>query len=127
MRGNQEHRQSTRTPEDAARLRAEREKYQRERPTMEQLLASGDFEQPVPLGEVLELSGVAAEMKQERERQGVTLAVLADRTGIDQATLSKLESGKNDNPTLSTLCRVAAALGKSTRRTLMDTPAQPPA
>ena len=36
------HRKTTRSPEESARLRADRERYQRDKPTPEQLLAEGD-------------------------------------------------------------------------------------
>jgi len=101
-----------RTPEETARLRADRERYQRERPTPQQLLAEGGHADFVKLGELLTLHQVVAWLKQERERQHLTLAEMSKRTGIDQAALSRLETGKNGNPTLDTLYRVAAALGK---------------
>ncbi|HEY7428700.1 MAG TPA: helix-turn-helix transcriptional regulator [Gemmataceae bacterium] len=101
-----------RTPEEVARLRTDRERYQRERPTPEQLLAEGGHAEYVKLSELLALHQAVAWLKQERERQKLTLAEMSRRTGIDQAALSRLETGKNSNPTLDTLYRVAAALGK---------------
>ncbi|MFO0890021.1 MAG: helix-turn-helix transcriptional regulator [Isosphaeraceae bacterium] len=53
-----------------------------------------------------------ASLRTERERQGLSLADMAERTGLDRATLSKLETGKLANPTLATLRRYAQALGK---------------
>jgi ribosome-binding protein aMBF1 (putative translation factor) len=47
----------------------------------------------------------------ERERQGLSLADIADRTGIDRGMLSRFENGKVPNPTLRTLKRYAEALG----------------
>jgi len=41
----------------------------------------------------------------------LTLAQLAERTGIDQAALSRLETGKQANTTVGTLSRIADALG----------------
>jgi transcriptional regulator with XRE-family HTH domain len=102
-----------RTPEEAARLRADRDRYQRERPTPEQLLAEGGHKEFVKLSELLMLHQTVAWLKQERERQKLTLAEMSRRTGIDQAALSRLETGKNSNPTLDTLSRLAAALGKT--------------
>lgn len=49
------HRKTERTPEEAAKLRAVRERYQREKPTPEQLLAEGATF--VPLGELLRREG----------------------------------------------------------------------
>jgi len=59
-------------------------------------------------------------LKSERERQGIRLSELSDRTGIDKANLSRLESDARVRPTLETLQRVAAALGKSVRLELVD-------
>ena len=44
--------------------------------------------------------------------QRLTLKEVSVRAGIDQAALSRLETGMNGNPTLETLYRIAAALGK---------------
>jgi len=38
---------------------------------------------------------------------------MAKRTGIDRATISKLETGKIANPTIGTLRTYARALGRS--------------
>jgi DNA-binding XRE family transcriptional regulator len=53
-----------------------------------------------------------AKLRQEREQQGLSLTDMAQRTGIDRATISKLENGRQPNPTLATLKRYAKALGK---------------
>jgi DNA-binding Xre family transcriptional regulator len=115
-------RRTVRTPEVAAQLRADRERYQRDRPTVEQLLAEGGHADTVPLGELLALHEVMFELKRERDRQGLTLAELADRTGIDAAALSRLETGKQANPTLDTLYRIAHALQKAVVCGLRDLP-----
>ena len=119
------YRKSTRTPEETARLRADRERYQREKPTPEQLLAEGGHDHFVPMGELLQIHQLAFQLKQERERQQLTLADLASRTGIDQGALSRLENGRNANPTLDTLRRVAAALGKAIYYSLQNAPQGP--
>jgi len=46
-----------------------------------------------------------------RESQGLTLVGVAGRMKIDAPALSRLETGKMPNPTLTTLHRSAAALG----------------
>jgi|SRR5579884_2980146 len=111
-----------RTPEETARLRADRERYQRAKLTPEQLLAQGGHANFVPLAELLQLHQVAFALKRARQRQKVTLAELERRTGIDQGALSKLENGKNTNPTLDTLYRVALAPGKVIYCTCQDAP-----
>lgn len=55
----------------------------------------------------------AAVVRHEREAQGMTLEQLADRAGMDVAALSRLETGQAFNPTISTLFRIAGALGKN--------------
>ena len=53
-----------------------------------------------------------ASLRAELERQGLSLADLAERTQMDKATLSKLETGKVANPTYFTIRTYARALGK---------------
>jgi ribosome-binding protein aMBF1 (putative translation factor) len=54
-----------------------------------------------------------ASVRREREAQGLTLEQLAERAGIDVGVLSRFESGQAFNPTVSTLFRLAAALGRN--------------
>jgi transcriptional regulator with XRE-family HTH domain len=51
-------------------------------------------------------------LKASREAAGLTLADVSARCGIDQPALSRLENGHTPNPTLDTLWRYAAAVGK---------------
>jgi transcriptional regulator with XRE-family HTH domain len=60
------------------------------------------------------------EIKRARESAGLTLAEVSRRCGIDQPALSRLENGHNKNPTLDTLWRYAAAVG---RRLILSTEA----
>jgi ribosome-binding protein aMBF1 (putative translation factor) len=53
-----------------------------------------------------------ARFKAVRESQGLTLAGVAHRMGIDAPDLSRLETGKMLNPTLATLHKWAEALGQ---------------
>jgi DNA-binding XRE family transcriptional regulator len=53
-----------------------------------------------------------ARFKTVREGQGMTLAEVAERMGIDAPALSRLETGKMLNPTLATLHKWAEALGQ---------------
>src|SRR5438876_5623456 len=117
------HRKSRRTAKETAKLRADRERYQRDKPSAEQLLAEGGHKEFVPLGELMFIHQVMGSLKKERERQGLTLAVVSKRSGIDQAALSKLETGSHGNPTLETLYRIALALGKVIACVLQDAPA----
>jgi DNA-binding phage protein len=64
-----------------------------------------------PLSIDPELAKALSALRAERERQGLSLSDVSDRSGIDRATLAKLETGKNPNPTFETLSRYAGALG----------------
>lgn len=46
---------------------------------------------------------VIATLRAERERKGLSLADLNERTGIDRAALSRLENNEEANPTINTL------------------------
>jgi DNA-binding XRE family transcriptional regulator len=64
--------------------------------------------------------GLMARFKSMRESQGLTLALVAERMGIDAPALSRLETGKMLNPTLATLHKWAEALGQKLDVDLVD-------
>jgi DNA-binding XRE family transcriptional regulator len=66
------------------------------------------------------MRSVIAELKAERERQGLSLAAVADRIGLNRQNLHRLETNPNANPTLETIHRLAEALGKSVHLELRD-------
>src|SRR2546430_323259 len=110
------------TAADKARHKAIREKFN-DKPTYEQLVAAGECSgQPVPLGDYLTVSIFLHELRRAREDAGMSLTDVEKRTGIDKATLSRLETGKQTNPTVDTLVRYAAAVGKQLVLTLQDMP-----
>ena len=51
-------------------------------------------------------------LKAERERMGLSLAEVSERTGMERPNLSRLENEAESNPTIATLTRYAEALGK---------------
>ena len=112
--------EADRSPEDRAELLRERDQLSRDRPTLDDLLATGDFDEPVSQGEYVALLQVMHRLKAVREGLGLSLADLAERSGIDKAALSRLETGRNPNPSLGTVNRVATALGKRVRLTIED-------
>ena len=57
-----------------------------------------------------EFSEVVTALKEARESRGLTLQDVCDKSGITRASLSLLENGKG-NPTMTTLRRVAEAIG----------------
>jgi DNA-binding XRE family transcriptional regulator len=126
QRGRRVHQKIDWTPEDRARHKAVREKFQAERPGLEDLLASGEYLGPLPQGDYLALRRFLHALREERERQGLTLTEVAGRMGVDKAALSRLETGRQINPTVETLCRYAAAIGKRLELTLADAKASAP-
>jgi hypothetical protein len=115
------YRKSERTPEELERIRAVREKFHREKPTVEDLEGQGAVF--VPMGAVMALRQLVHDLRRERERQGLTLGELAERTGIDEPELMRLETGKDLNPTFSTVAKVAQGLGKVISFAMQDLPA----
>lgn len=79
------------------------------KPTVEEILASGNDVGPVAFQPVL--AACIAQLKAAREAAGLTLADVSDRTAIAVETLSRLENGKATNPTWRTLSRIAVAVG----------------
>lgn len=51
------------------------------------------------------------EMIKARHEAGLTQQELAERTGIQQANISRIENG-NGNPSLATLTKIANGMGK---------------
>ena len=105
------HRKIERTPEEQRRWEEIRERSQRERPGLDELLASGDVTEVVPQGEYLDLLAMLAELKKHRQRRGLSLADVAERSGMDRSAVSRLENGLYVNPTVGTLHRYAEAVG----------------
>ncbi|HVA50951.1 MAG TPA: helix-turn-helix transcriptional regulator [Pirellulales bacterium] len=108
------------TAEDRARHRAIRAMFRNWHPSPEELIASGEGANFDLQGEYRELRPFVDEIKRAREAAGLTLAEVSRRCGIDQPALSRLENGHNKNPTLGTLWRYAAAVG---RRLILSTEA----
>jgi len=59
-------------------------------------------------------------LKAERQRQGLSLSDIEERTGIGRPNLSRLENEAESNPTVTTLTRYAEALGKKLMIVLAD-------
>ena len=99
------------TAEDRARYQAIRDMFRNWHPSPEELIASGEAAKFDLHGEYRELRPFVEGIKKTREAVGLTLAEVSRRCGIDQPALSRLENGRNKNPTLDTLWRYAAAVG----------------
>src|SRR5271165_2115100 len=100
------------TAENRARHQAIREMFRDWQPSPEELIASGEGADFDLHGEYRQLRPFVEEIKRAREEAGLTLAEVSRRCGIDQPALSRLETGHNKNPTLDTLWRYAAAVGR---------------
>jgi transcriptional regulator with XRE-family HTH domain len=61
-------------------------------------------------------------LRTERQSRGISLAELRDRTGIGRSALSRLENDPEANPTITTLVRIADALGKQIVIQLVEKP-----
>jgi ribosome-binding protein aMBF1 (putative translation factor) len=106
-----QYRARNKTAAQLASEKAARERFQSERPGPDDLEASGEYHSPMRMGDYLEMMKLAAALKAERERAGLSLADLSAKTGLDRAAISRLENGVRGNPTIGTLGRYASALG----------------
>lgn len=108
------------TPEDRARHRQIRERFQ-SKPSLESLVASGELSgHPVPLGTWLSLRGFLHSLRSIRESAGLSLSELSQRSGMDKAALSRLENGHVPNAGIETVTRYLAALGKEIEWRIVD-------
>ena len=57
-------------------------------------------------------AGVALEVAKLREKAGFSQKMLADKIGVTQQVISRLETPGKSNMTLATSVKVASALGK---------------
>jgi DNA-binding XRE family transcriptional regulator len=99
------------TKADRARHKAIREEFAK-CPTQEELEASGEYEGPIKSGAYFAAKILIHELRKARQAAGLTLAAVSKLTGMDQATLSRLENGRHPNPTVDTLWRYARAVGR---------------
>ena len=92
------------TAQERERHRQIRERVERDKPRLnrEALAVKAQMEATFAAMQTL---------KAERQKRGISLRRLAERTGIDKSNLSKLENDINANPTLETLVRIARAIG----------------
>ncbi len=114
MKARRIFRRSTKSPEERLRERALRAKLQTTKPSLEDLIRGGecDPELVMTMGMYFDIQGALQALKRERQRSRLSIADVAERSGLDRAVVSRLENGKQDNPTVATLMRYAAAIGK---------------
>jgi hypothetical protein len=114
MRVRRVFRPNRKTAEERSRERKLREQLQTEKPSLDDLVRSGacDSDAVMTMGMYFDVQQALQGLKRERQRSGLTIGDVADRSGLDRAVVSRLENGKQDNPTVTTLMRYAAAVGK---------------
>jgi hypothetical protein len=114
MKARRIFRANRQTAEQRAREKKLREKLQKERPSLEDLVRTGecDPDAVMTMGMYFEVQKALQALKRERKRCGISIGDVAERSGLDRAVVSRLENGKQDNPTVATLMRYAAAVGK---------------
>lgn len=59
------------------------------------------------------MSSLGRKIQHYRERSGLTLRELADRSGVSRTVLSRLETGERDDLKVSSFRKIAQALGRS--------------
>ena len=101
------------TPKEAAKYREVRRQVEAELPD---LIGRHD-ERMAALDQLDEL---LRQLKAARQAKGLSLSDVAGLTGMDRSALSKLETGRRNNPTVETLVRYADALGKRLTVSLAD-------
>jgi ribosome-binding protein aMBF1 (putative translation factor) len=100
--------------QERAREQALREKLQKEKPSLQDLVRAGacDPDAVMTMGMYFDVQRALRALKRERVQRGLSIGDVAERSGLDRAVVSRLENGKQDNPTIATLMRYAAAVGK---------------
>lgn len=102
------------TPEQRVALEAVRARHRTPEARAEDARVREAVQKEFPPLEADEsLRALLAALRTERERQGLSLTDVSERTGIDRSMISRLELGKIPNPTYQTLRTYARALGKS--------------
>lgn len=114
MKARRVFRPNRKTPDERAKEQRLRDEIQKAKPSLDDLVASGecDPDAVMTMGMYFDVQSALQSLKGERKRRGLSVAVVAQRSGLDRAVISRLENGKQENPTITTLMRYAAAIGK---------------
>jgi DNA-binding XRE family transcriptional regulator len=107
-----------------AAIKAIRERSRTDRPGPDELIDRGELDELVPQAQYIELRALAVRLRELRQRMGLSLTDLSERTGLTRAAISRLENGWTLNPTLETLFRYVEPLGASLKLVL-DESAEP--
>ena len=101
------------TPQDKSRHEIIRKQIEQEKP---ELIARGRAAKQ----KHARLKQAVSTLKAARVEQGLSLADVGQRAGIEKGNLSRLENAQHPNPTVDTLTRYANAVGKDIVITLVD-------
>lgn len=100
-----------------AEASAIREALEHERRETGKISATGETTEP---DDAIATARFIGGLRRYRELAGLSLGDVASRSGIDKASLSRLENGLYPNPTIGTLARYARAIGKRLTLNLED-------
>src|SRR5580765_1165853 len=103
---------SHRTSAQKAKEKEVREMFKDWKPGAEELLASGKWNGPIIVEGQQDFWEAIHRVRELRLAKGMTLKDVSLRCGIDVPTLSKLENGKQANPTLFTILLYVGAVGE---------------
>lgn len=114
MKARRIFRANRKTPVERAREKTLRDKIQKDRPSLADLIRTGecDPDAMMTMGMYFDIQRALQALKRERQQRSLSIGDVAKRSGLDRAVISRLENGKQDNPTVATLMRYAAAIGK---------------
>ncbi|MFN0054868.1 MAG: helix-turn-helix domain-containing protein [Planctomycetales bacterium] len=104
------------TPDESQRLGAARAAVEAER---DEILREGRAEKRAWLAMRRAVDETVGRLKLERERLGLSLADVEERSGLRRSVLSRLENEPTSNPTMLTLQRYALALGMNLQTRLV--------
>jgi DNA-binding phage protein len=110
-----------RTADEISDERRVRELF-RDRPSVKSLIERGEIDPDRISAATAEesLLKTLSALQKARQSRGRSLTEIARESGIDLASLSRLEAGKNTNPTFETLSRYADALGLRLELSLVE-------
>jgi DNA-binding XRE family transcriptional regulator len=125
MKAKRIFRANRKTAQERLREKQLRERLQKEKPSLVDLVRTGecDPDAVMTMGMYFDVQKALQALKQTRKRRGLSIGEVAQRSGLDRAVISRLENGKQDNPTVATLMRYAAAVGKRFLWSYEDLPA----
>ena len=103
------------TPDETQRIAEARRDVEADR---DEILREGRIAKQAWLAMRREVEQTVTELRAARERLGLSLADVEERSGLRRSALSRLENDRTANPTMLTLQRYAAALGLTMHATV---------